>query len=386
MEGVKCINEAGDVRGKKVFARLDLNVPLENGRVEDTFRIDKVLPTVRYLMERGARVIMASHIGEEPNETLRPVAEYIQAQFPITFIDDIYSDDLKDVVKSMTEGSAILLENLRSAPGETKNDPGFSRYLADLADIYVNDAFPAAHRAHASIVGIPQLIPGFMGLQFKDELEHLSMALNPKRPFLFALGGAKFETKIPLMEKFFDIADHLFIGGALANDFFKLKGYEIGQSLSDDAGVDLRHMLESDKLLLPEDVWVMTEAGEKELRTPGALLSTDKIMDSGPKTVARVGELAKSAALVLWNGPLGEYEKGFDSGTKGLLSALTESGATTIVGGGDTVALVHEMKIADKLNFISTGGGAMLDFLADGELPGIDALEKGPAWNPESTQ
>lgn len=372
MHSIKEIGE--ELKGKRVFLRAGLNVPLEEGRVVDPYRLDKIIPTILFLKEHGARVIVAGHIGREPEETLRPVYEYINTKTPATFIEDIFDNTLPRTIEAMNDGDVIVLENLRRWPGEKANDAEFAKHLASFADIYVNDAFPVAHRAHASIVGVPAHIPGFMGLQFEDEIKHLSLALNPEHPFVFILGGAKFATKIPLMEKFIGIADTVFVGGALANDFFAHKGYEIGKSRTDEGDFDIAHIAESPKLMLPTDV--LASFGETAtIKNADALAASDTIVDAGPKTLETLTQRVGEAKLVLWNGPLGPYEIGFDKGTKTLLNILAESDATTIIGGGDTAALVSEMNIADKFTFVSTGGGAMLDFLADGKLPAIDALE-----------
>jgi phosphoglycerate kinase len=269
------------------------------------------------------------------------------------------------------------MENLRFFEGEKKNDPKFAKELASLADIYVNDAFPVCHREHASIVGVPKLLPSYVGFQLEKEVANLSRAFNPAHPFLFILGGAKFETKLPLLAKFLDIADQIFVGGALANDLFKAKGFEIGQSLISKTGIDLSAFIKSPKLLLPVDI--INQEGVS--KAADSLSLTDKIMDDGPKTLQMLKEKISAAKFILWNGPLGMYEGGYKQPTLELAKIIGEatagtSGVVSIVGGGDTLAAIEELQNQDKFTFVSTGGGAMLDFLAKGTLPGIEALEE----------
>jgi len=370
------VRNAGDIKGKRVLLRLGLNVPIEDENVADPFRIDKVLPTVLFLKEKGARIVIAGHIGRSKDDSLLAVSEYINEHTPVRFIRDIYDPELPHIIGEMNDGDVIMLENLRKYDGEKENSKEFTEHLASLADIYVNDAFAVAHREHASITGVPKILPSYFGLQFEEEIRHLSLALSPKHPFLFVLGGAKFETKLPLMQKFLEIADHVFVGGALANTFFKARGVEVGKSRVDETLIDIRSMLEKENLILPTDVVVKTKEGS-ETKPVSGVGPDDSIMDAGPETVERLSRFAKDAELIVWNGPFGNYEEGFDEATKKFLAVLAESGKTTILGGGDTVALVSEMGIADKFTFVSTGGGAMLDFLADGRLPGVDAVVDG---------
>lgn len=377
MESLPLITEYKGVAGKRVLLRVDFNVPLEEGEVRDAYKIEQSLPTINFLRKRGARVILLSHLGKgKPEDTLEPVAKYLNQKFPLMFLDKLMSPENTDIVNVLHDGDVVLLENLRHNPGEEKNDPEFVRYLASLGDIYVNDAFAVSHRAHASVVGIPAILPHYAGLLLAEEVKHLAVTFSPKHPFLFVLGGAKISTKMPLLKKFLDIADRVFVGGVAANDFLKAGGHEIGRSivgLSETDGIKAYGTHE--RLILPSDVVVKNEAG-REVRSVDGVARGDMIVDVGPETIHGLEEIVAAAALIVWNGPLGYYEAGFTEGTRELLSLIANSRATSIVGGGDTVALVNEMGFLDRFSFVSTGGGAMLDFLLNETLPGIDALTK----------
>ncbi|HEU5114169.1 MAG TPA: phosphoglycerate kinase [Candidatus Paceibacterota bacterium] len=369
----KKIADEKNLKGKRVLVRLDLNVPIVGDEVRDDFRIKRSLPTLRMLKERGARTIVISHIENELTDSLSRVAAYISKSIEIkAFVAKI--EDAPAVMKTMEDGDIIMLENLRKNPGEKENDPVFAGRLASLADIYVNDAFAVSHREHASIVSVPKLIPAYAGPLLSTEVEELSKAFNPPRPFLFILGGAKFDTKLPLIEKFLQIADYVFVGGALSNDIYKEKGYEIGRSVVAKVRINLKHIEQSPKLIVPSDVMVENPL-EKVVKSPDHVGLGDKIMDSGPRTISELADLLNEMEFVLWNGPLGEYEKGFGKGTEDLARAIAESGARSVIGGGDTIAVVSKLGLLDKFTFASTGGGAMIEFLAKGTLPGIDALE-----------
>jgi len=346
---------------------------LKNGKVIGGFRIKKVIPTIKFLKDKGAKVIIIGHIGRDLKESLRPVADYINRRTKMGFVPYLKGKELPTILANMKGGTALMLENLRSHPGEVKNDPAFAKYLASLGDVYVNDAFPVAHRRHASIVGIPKYLPSYVGFQFADELVHLEMALKASRPFLFILGGAKPATKIVLMKKFLKIADNIFIGGALANDFYRALGYEVGKSLLDKKA-HIGALARNKKLMLPVDVVVKTKGGAKT-KLPQEILKSDVIADAGPKTIKELEKLVKKSKFVLWNGPLGNYEEGFEEGTASLLKILAKANTKTIIGGGDTLAVAFKHKLHHKFTFVSTGGGAMLDYLADGKLVGIEAIK-----------
>jgi phosphoglycerate kinase len=291
---------------------------------------------------------------------------------PVTFIAD-YKKAYDIIEKNLKNGECALLENLRFYHSEKDNDPTFAKELASLADIYVNDAFSVSHREHASTVGVPALLPSYAGFQLEKEIENLGRAFNPSHPFLFILGGAKFATKLPLLEKFMTIADMIFVGGALANDFFKAKGYEIGASRISEGDFNFSNYMDNPKLILPVDI----RNQDKVAKSAEHIGKADKNLDVGPKTIALLKQKIEKAEFILWNGPLGLYEDGFTEGTLEvamIISQATERGAQTIVGGGDTLGAISSQGLKDKYTFISTGGGAMLDFLSQGTLPGIKAL------------
>ena len=368
---------AADVRGKRVVVRLDLNVPLEGEVIRDDYRIRESIPTLRFLREAGARTIILSHIGKgKPTDTLRPVATALEKECPIVFLPDLMSPENVRMTHEMKDGDVMLLENIRHSKGEEENDPAFAAYLASLGDIYVNDAFSVSHRAHASVVGIPALLPHYAGLRFVQEVERLAEAFDPQHPFLFILGGAKIETKMPLLKKFLDRADQVLIGGAIANNFFKVAGHEIGTSVYDATELEgLDALLSHPRLLIPSDVVVKNAAGAHGC-TLSEVTAGDMIVDVGPETIKKAESVIGGAALIVWNGPLGFYEEGFTEGTRELLELIAGSKATSIIGGGDTVALINEMGSLERFSFVSTGGGAMLDYLANETLPGIEALQR----------
>jgi len=348
---MKYLKDISELNGTKVLLRLDLNVPVKNGLVVDDFRIRKILPTLTYLREEGAKLILISHI----EGSLEPVHRHLQKfGFDCSFVKN-YRNALAD------ESPIILLENLRDHEGEMKNDKAFAKELASLADVYVNEAFAVSHRAHASVSAITEFIPSYAGILFEQEVEHLGSAFNPNHPFLFILGGSKFETKLPLIEKFLTIADTVFVGGALANDFFKAQGKDVKKSVVSVEDFKLTRFLGNPRLQLPIDV----------------VWKDDAILDVGPKTVELLQEETQKAKYILWNGPMGLYEKGFREPTLAIarmIAVATKNGTKTIVGGGDTLATIAELGIEDHFTFVSTGGGAMLEFLAKGTLPGIEAL------------
>lgn len=375
MQQLPLITALPDIHGKRVLLRLDLNVPLENGAVRDAYRIDQSLPTIEYLRRGGARVVIIAHIGKgKPSDTLASVAEYLNKKFPVTFLDSLMSEENERVTKTMHEGDVVLLENLRHNVGEENNDVEFSRYLSTLGDIYVNDAFSVSHRAHASVVGITKYLPHYAGMLMEQEIKHLSLAFNPQHPFLFILGGAKIGTKMPLLKKFLDTADNVFVGGAIANNFLKVAGWEIGRSVYDPNELEgLEESMKHECLIIPTDVVVQNDSGA-ESRKVSEVTAGDMIVDIGRETIKNLEGVIGGARLIVWNGPLGYYENGFTDGTRELLGLIAGSSAMSIIGGGDTVALIDEMGAHDQFTFVSTGGGAMLDYLANETLPGIEAL------------
>ncbi len=370
---LKTIKEIKNIKGKSVLLRLGLNAAVKDGKVVGGYRIKQVIPTIKYLKNKGARVVVLGHIGRGKDDSLRPIADYINRRTKTGFVPNLHDENLPNIICNMKEGTALLLQNLRSDSGEVENNMKFAKYLASFGDIYVNDAFPVSHRKHASIVLLPKLLPSYIGFQFEREIKNLSMAIRPPRPFLFILGGAKVATKIPLMKKFLKEADNVFVGGALANNFFKEAGYEVGKSLVDNGNFKLKQLLKNDKLVLPLDVVV----GNKKtfIKKPNEITKSEIMYDDGPETIKKLKELVSTSKFVLWNGPLGNYEKGFDTGTVELLKILAKSDAKTIIGGGDTLTVAFKLKLHNKFTFVSTGGGAMLDFITDGKLPGINAIE-----------
>lgn len=372
---MRSIREEKDIKGKRVLVRVDFNVPIKESAVANDFRIKKMLPAVNYLREAGARLVLASHIGSDGAQSLLPVYEYLQKELSdIRFAESI-DEHARKQTETLGEGEVLLLENLRRDAGEEANDEAFAKLLASLGDIYVNEAFSSSHRSHASIVGAPKHLPAYAGLLFEREVEMLSKALEPERPFFLILGGAKIETKMPLVEKFLSVAENIFVYGALAHDIYRARGYEIGRSLhSKDA--DVVHLLENEKIVVPTDVVVANEAGEVSVKEPDQVRPDEIIWDAGPLSVNLVRERIAEAKFVLWNGPIGNFEKGFPGGTEHLAEVVAESPAFSVVGGGDTIAAISKLNIEEKFGFVSTGGGAMLSFLGSGTLPGIEALNQ----------
>ncbi len=386
-----------DVAGRRVLVRVDFNVPLDGGRVVDDRRIREALPTIQELRRRGARVILASHLGRPDGavvEGLRldPVARRLGELLgtPVRKLADCIGPEVERAVAEMRDGDVVLLENLRFHPGEEANDPEFARALASLADLFVNDAFGTAHRAHASTVGVTRYLPAVAGLLMDKELSFLSRALeDPRRPFVAILGGKKVSDKIGVIRNLLGRADALLIGGAMAYTFLRARGYGVGASLYEADRLDLaRSLLEEAArrrvpVLLPEDVVVADRfAPDAAHRVVPAEAIPDGWMgmDIGPQTAAAFSRVVGTAGTVVWNGPLGVCEfPPFAAGTRAVAEAVAASGAVTIVGGGDTAAALQQMGLADRISHISTGGGASLEFLEGKVLPGVAALLDRPA-------
>lgn len=373
---MKSIKDLKGLSGKRVILRVDFNVPMKNNVVLDDFRIKKSIPTILFLQKMGAKVIIISHIGDDGIQSFSPIVPKIKKYIKnINFISNsIFSDETEKIISSLKNGDVVLLENLRRETGEKNNSPSFARALSRYGDIFVNDAFSVSHREHASIVGITKYLSGYAGFQLLVEVENLSKVFNPKHPFLFILGGAKFETKIPLIKKFLRSADNIFIGGAIANDFFKTKGYEVGKSLVGPSNFQIPLILKSKNIILPIDVEI-NKNSKNRFSNPSDVLPEETIVDIGPKSIQNLKDLITKSEFILWNGPLGKYENGFGGATEEILKFISKSKSMSIVGGGDTVALISKLKIEDKLGFVSTGGGATLDFLSKGTLPGIRVLK-----------
>ena len=391
MEGIRSVRDL-EVSGKRVFVRVDFNVPLEGSRVADDTRIRAALPTLRLLIEKGARVIVASHLGRpkgaEAKYTLEPaahkLAELIGAEVILT--DDCIGDGAKKVVADLREGQIACLENLRFHPEEEKNDEAFARELAKLADVYVNDAFGAAHRAHASVAALPRMMRDrAAGLLMEAELSALGRVRGePERPFVAILGGAKVSDKIAVLEALLAKVDTLIIGGAMANTFLAAKGLSLGKSLVEEDKLALARtiMQRADerkvKLVLPTDVVVAESltAASGTLKLVDEIAPLDMALDIGPASVAAAAAACLGARTVFWNGPMGLFEKApFAAGTNGVAHALADLiDAFTIVGGGDSVAAVEEAGLASKFSHVSTGGGASLELIEGRKLPGVEAL------------
>jgi len=375
---VQSISTLTKAKGKNVLIRVDYNVPIKNGKIVDVRRIISSYQTIDMVLKKGGRPILITHQGEG-KESLAPIAKYLSKRYKIVFFTDRLGKGTRETLSKAKEGAVVLLENIRRYKGEKQNDPKFTTLLASLGDVYVNDAFPVSHRAHASIVGVPKLLPSFAGVQLQAEITALTPVLAAKaHPFLFILGGAKFGTKIPLLERFGELADGVVIAGAILNNFYKVSGFEVGKSVV-EAGYDeqIRKLLKSSKLLLPTDV-VILRKGKKHIVSIDDVGKQDKICDIGPASTERIIEKIYKAKLVVWNGPTGWYEAGFDTATMAIGKALTKSRAKAIIGGGDTAAVIEKMlaklPLKQKQIFISTGGGATLDFLAKGTLPGVQSL------------
>jgi phosphoglycerate kinase len=378
-----------DASGKRVLVRCDFNVPLDGDRITDDRRITEALPTIKRLLEQGAVVILASHLGRPkgvtPEYTLAPVAKRLSELLgqDVQLLPDSVGPEVEKAVQNAKPGTALLLENVRFHPEEEKNDPGFAKQLASLADLYVNDAFGTAHRAHASTEGVAHLLPGVAGFLIEKEIEYLGQAVeNPKRPFVAIMGGAKVKDKIALIDSLLPKVDKLIIGGGMAYTFLKSQGNEIGTSRLDAGSLEYASQLlkeNPDKIVLPVDVVITSELSDTAQTTVGKVseIPTDKMgADIGPETCRKFAEIIKTAGTALWNGPMGVFEmKPFEAGTKAVAQALADSDALTIVGGGDSAAAIDKFGFSDKVSHVSTGGGASLEFLEGQELPGIAALQ-----------
>lgn len=385
-----------DVKGKRALVRCDFNVPMQDGKITDDIRITSALPTIQYLIEYGAKVILMSHMGRPKGEakmefSLKPVAdrlaELLDREIQFISVPQVVDQQVVEAAQQLEEGQILLLENVRFRKEETKNEAGFSKELAQLGDFFVNDAFGTAHRAHCSTAGVADHLPAVSGFLIEKEVKFLGEALeNPQRPFVAIMGGAKVGDKIPVIENLLTKVDTLVIGGGMSYTFFKAMGLEIGTSILDAESVELAGQLikraeaAGVKLMLPVDVVC---AKEFDNDSAAVTCGRDSIpadqmgMDIGPKSIQNISEELEKAKTVVWNGPMGVFEMpNFAQGTKAVAESLANSGATTIIGGGDSAAAVEQFGYGDKMTHISTGGGASLEFLEGKTLPGIAVLEE----------
>jgi len=378
-----------DVKGKKVLVRVDFNVPIKDGKITDDTRMTAALPTINYLLEHGAAVILASHLGRPKSAadvqfSLKPVADHLASlvKVPVHFATDCVGEVAEKAAKALKPGEILVLENTRFHPEEEKNDPEMAKQLASLADLFVNDAFGTAHRAHASTAGVAAYLPSAAGFLLEKEIQYLGNAIdNPKRPFIAILGGAKISDKIGVIDNLLKKADHILIGGGMANTFLASQGYAMADSLVEKESIETAKALMekgSSKLMLPLDLVLADKFdAEAEMKVVplGDVPAGWRVLDIGPKTVEAFKKTILEAGTVVWNGPMGVFEfPKFAKGTFAIAAAVAESHAISVIGGGDSVSAINQSGLADKITHISTGGGASLEMLEGLELPGVAAL------------
>ena len=367
------LKDVTELKGKKVLLRVSVNAPIRDGVVTSQFRLLRILPTINYLREQGAKTVIIGHIGRDKTDSLKPIYEAMSEMVEMEWCGGLLGTDVTARVEALEDGEILMLENLRQDEREVVNDADFTKELAQLADLYVNEDFAASHREHSSIVGLPKLLPAYFGFNFLSEVKELEGAIDPESPSVFILGGAKFQTKLPLVDMYANKYSQVFIGGALANDIFKAKGFEIGKSLVSDIDLRDHSILNHLNIMVPTDVTVQGDNGVR-VTSPEQVQSTEKIVDAGPETIKAWAEYLKTAKTILWNGPLGIYEAGFNKETESLTKEIAKVSGHSIVGAGDTIASIEALCLQDGFDFLSTGGGAMLDFLENGTLPAIEAV------------
>ena len=384
----RTIRDFDSLNGKRVLTRVDFNVPLQDGVISDDTRIRAALPTIQFALEQGAAVVLMSHLGrpkgKDPSQSLRPVAQRLSALLgrPVRFAEDCVGPEVEAQARSLQPGEVMLLENLRFHKEEEKNDPEFAKQLAALGDVYVNDAFGSAHRAHASVEAVAHFLPAAAGFLMEKEIKFLGKVLSdPERPLVVLLGGAKISDKLPVINNLMNLADKIMIGGGMANTFLKAEGYELGDSLVEDNAIEqARELLLccSGKLMLPVDVVVadaFSNDANSQTVTVGQIKPGWRALDIGPHTVEKYRNQLQNARMIVWNGPMGVFEfPKFAVGTREIAKAIAESSAISVIGGGDSVAAIEQAGLADRITHISTGGGASLEFLEGKTLPGIAAL------------
>ncbi len=371
------------IASKTFLVRADFNVPIENGVIVEDLRMRSSLPTINLLRGVSARIVLISHIETKDGSGMEVVAKHFNEKLglAVKYVNEVVGENVEKAVLGLTDGEVLLLQNLRVNEGEKNNDEAFAKELANFADFYVNDAFSVSHRKHASVVGVPKFLPHFAGVQLMKEINSLTVAINPPHPFVFILGGAKFDTKLPLIKKYLDKADGVVLGGALVNDVYKARGFNVGKSLVSDGSTDISDIVSNPKLIVADDVVVhedgdITKVSVKKIVD---VSDNDVIADAGPTLIEVLRPIISSAKFVLWNGPLGNYELGFTDQTIACAKLLMECGVSGAIGGGDTVAAVKSLGLDDSVQqsnlFVSTGGGAMIDFLVNETLPGIEVLK-----------
>jgi phosphoglycerate kinase len=387
---IKSIDSCKQLKNKRVLLRVDFNVPLKNGRVADDYRIISGLGTIKYLLEKGSKIIIAAHLGEpehgyEKEFSLKPVAAYLQKllKIKVKFVTEINPKKITKILETIQEGEIIFLENLRFNKGELLNDDKFAQELASFSDIYVNDAFSVCHRNQASVSAVKKYLPSYAGLLLTEEVKALAKVLKPKKPLVIIIGGSKISTKEPLISKLYDDASEILIGGALANNFWKFQNMNIGKSLYDKGcEKELKKFFKRGKLVpkifLPIDVVVKTKQGKAICKKPTDVLSSDTIYDIGPETISLYASFIKKAKTLAWNGPMGKFEESsFKHGTMNIASLVayrSKGLAYGVIGGGETVNALKMTKMEGYVDWISTAGGAMLTFLGGGKMPGLDKI------------